>query len=118
MDDWHVLLLGFFEGGDQSFNMQDAEEILSRWNATLTLTLAGESDVLDTIQTATKPLLLMEDYGFDKVYGFQVGQIVPAGAFPIGEYTLAVVVEFDGTLWFESSIQFFIDPSGSATCAQ
>ena len=57
-------------------------------------------------------------FGFDKAYGFQEGQIVPAGAFPVGEYTLEAVVEYDGSVQFETSIQFFMDPSDSTTCAE
>ena len=118
VDDWHVFVIGPFEGGDQSFTIQDAEEILSRWNFTFILTFYGESAVLDTVQTATKPLLFWEDLGFDNVYGFQEGRIVSPDEIAVGEYTLTVVAEFDGTVWFENSIQFFVDPSDSPTCTE
>ena len=36
----------------------------------------------------------------------------------VGEYRLTVVAEFDGVVWFESSIQFFKDPSDSEACAR
>jgi hypothetical protein len=51
-------------------------------------------------------------------YGFQVGQIVPAGAFPVGEHTLEAVVEFERSVRFETSIDFYIDPSDSTTCTE
>ena len=118
VDDWHVLLIGFFEGGDQSFNIQDAKELLSKWSVTFTLISRGESFVLDTVRTSTRAFLNPDPFGFEKAYGFQEGQIVPAGAFPIGEYTLEAIVEFDGGVQFETSIDFYIDPSDSATCAE
>ncbi len=118
VDDWHVILLGFFEGGDQSFTIQDADDLLSKWNATFTLVFHGESSVLDTVRTSTRAFLNPDTFGWDKAYGFQQGQIVPAGAFPVGEFTLEAVVEFDGAVRFESSIDFFVDASDSAACTE
>ena len=118
VDDWHVVLMGFFEGGDKSFTIQDAEDLLSKWGVTFTLVFRGESFVLDTVRTSTRAFLNPDPFGFEKAYGFQQGHIVPAGAFPIGEYTLEAAVEFDGTVQFEPSISFFVDPSDSAACTE
>ena len=116
VDDWHVVLIGFFEGGDKSFTIQDAEDLLSKWGVTFTLVFRGESFVLDTVRTSTRAFLNPDPFGFEKAYGYQQGHIVPAGAFPIGDYTLEAVVEFDGAVQFETSISFFVDPSDSAAC--
>ena len=118
VDDWHVILMGFFEGGDKSFTIQDAEDLLSRWNVTFTLIFRGESFMLDTVRTSTRAFLNPDPFGFEKAYGFQQGHIVPAGAFPLGGYTLEAVVEFDGAVRFESSIDFSVDASDSTTCTE
>lgn len=117
VDDWHVLLVGFIAGGDQSFGRQDAEELLSQVGLSFTLTLAGESMVLDTVRTAVKPVLAWESFGWDNVYGFQEGRILSPDELGVGEYTLTVVYEFDASI-YDNSIQFFIDPSDSATCSE
>ena len=118
VDDWHVILMGFFEGGDQSFTIQDAEDLLSKWSVTFILIFHGESVVLDTVRTSTRALLNPDPFGFEKAYGFQQGHIVPAGTFPLGGYTLEAVVEFDGAVRFESSIDFSVDASDSTTCTE
>ncbi len=117
VDDWHVLLLGFVAGGDQSFSRQDAEELLSLVDLTFTLTLDGEPVTLDTLRTAIKPVLAWEEFGWDRIYGFQEGRIVSPDELGVGEYTLTVVYEFAGSS-YELSSQFFIDPSDSPTCAE
>jgi hypothetical protein len=115
VDDWHVLLLGFAAGGDQSFSRQDAEELFSPVSLSFTLTLDGKSVVLDTVRTAIKPVLAWEEFGWDKIYGFQEGRIVSPDELGVGEYTLTVVWEFAGSS-YELSSQFFIDPSDSEAC--
>jgi len=115
VDDWHVLLLGFAAGGDQSFSRKDAEQLLSPVSLSFTLTLDGQSVVLNTVRTAIKPVLAWEEFGWDNVYGFQEGRIVSPDELGVGEYTLTVVYEFAGSS-HELSSQFFIDPSDSGTC--
>lgn len=115
VDDWHVLLLGFLAGGDQSFSRENAEALLSQVSLSFTLTLNGKSVVLDTVRTAIKPVLAWEEFGWDKVYGFQEGRIVSPDELGVGEYTLTVVYEFAGSS-YELSSQFFIDPSDSEAC--
>ena len=68
----------------------------------------------DTRQTSSG----LEDLGLDKIYGFQEGKIVSPDDLGVGEYTLTVVAEFDGSTRFENSIQLFMDPSESAACTE
>lgn len=120
VDDWHVFLLGFADGGDQSYSIQDAEESFSLLDLTFTLTLDGASVVLDTVRTAIKPDLWEyweESYGWDKTWAFDEGGIVSPDELGVGEYTLTVDMTYDGTSVVALSIDFFIDPSNSPTCA-
>jgi hypothetical protein len=110
--------MGFYEGGDKPFTIQDAEDLLSKWSVTFTLTFRGESFVLDAVRTSTRAFLNPDPFGFEKAYGFQEGKIVRAGAFPVGEYTLEAVVEFEGSVRFETCINFYVDPSDSTTCTE
>jgi hypothetical protein len=108
----------FLERGEQSFTLQDAKDLLSKWSVAFTLMFHCESFVLDTVRTSTKAFLNADTFRLDKAYGFQEGHIVPAGAFPIGEYRLEAVVEFEGSVRFETPIDFYIDPSDSTTCTE
>jgi hypothetical protein len=117
VDDWHVLLLGFTAGGDQSFSRQDAEELFSPMSLSFTLTIDGVPVVLDTVRTAVKPVLAWDEFDWDNVYGFQEGRIMSPDELGVGEYILTVVWEFAGSS-VELSSQFFIDPSDSPTCTE
>jgi hypothetical protein len=117
VDDWHVLLVGPVAGGDESFSRQDAEEILSQFHLAFTLTLNGDSMVLDSVRTAIKPVLAWDWFYWDNVYGFQEGAIMSPDRLGVGEYGLTVAYEFDGST-YEDTIQFFIDPSDSTTCTE
>jgi hypothetical protein len=117
VDDWHVILVGPVAGGDESFSRQDAEELLSQVNLIFTLTLNGDSMVLDTVRTAIKPVLAWDWFDWDNVYGFQEGAIMSPDRLGVGEYDLTVAYEFDGST-YEDTIQFFIDPSDSAACTE
>lgn len=111
VDDWHVLLIADFEGGDQSFTREEAESILS--SVSTEFTLDGES--LSTERTAIKRLLEPESFGFDEAYAFQEGVIMSPDELGVGEHFFVVQVDLpDGILEFP--INFFIDPSDSETC--
>jgi hypothetical protein len=116
VDDWHVLLLGWFAGGDQSFSRQDAEG-LSGISLSFTLAHNGSSEALDTVRTPIKRILAPGFFGWDKGYGFQEGKIMSPDELGVGEYTLTVVSEIGGST-YETSNQFFIDPSDSVTCSE
>ena len=67
VDDWHVLLLAIFVGGDQSYTRQEAVSYLSA--TSLDFIVDGES--ISTDQTPIKRFLEPEAFGFDKAFGFQ-----------------------------------------------
>lgn len=113
VDDWHVLLLGTFDGGDQSYTKQDAVSTLSP--ISIDFIIDGVSVATD--QTPIKRFLEPEAFGFDKAFGLQEGVIMAPGELGVGEHAFVVVID-DPILGTEQlSIQFFIDSSDSETCA-
>jgi hypothetical protein len=118
VDDWHVILLGWFAGNTESFTRQEAVEALSGISMSFSVTGDGYSGVLDTVRTPIKPLLAPEFFGWDEGYGFQEGRVMSPDELGVGEYTLTVAVAFDGSHVFDLSSGFFIDPSDSAACAE
>ena len=117
VDDWHVILVGWFAGGAKSFTRQDAAESLSGISMSFSLTGDGYSGVLDTVRTPIKPLLAPEFFGWDVGYGFQEGRVMSPDELGVGEYTLTVLCEINGSS-FPLTSQFYIDPSNSSTCTE
>ena len=113
VDDWHVLLIAFFEGGDQSYKRKEAASTLSA----VELEFIVDGVPLTTTRTPIKRFLEPDNFGFEKAYGFQEGVIMSPDDLGVGEHSF--VVEYDhpdlgmGVL----PITFFIDPSDSARCS-
>ena len=112
VDDWHVLVLALFNGGDQSYTKQEAVSILSP--ITMDFIIDGVS--LATDQTPIKRFLEPEAFGFEKAFGFQEGVIMAPGELGVGEHAFVVVIEDPILGTRQLSIQFFIDSSDSETC--
>lgn len=105
-DDWHVILLGLFSGGDNSYTLKNAIEDIS--TTKITFTLNGE--VIETEQTPIKRFL-SPSYLFDVAYGYQVGKIYSPDELPVGTYTLNLLIETPGYEDLTNSIVFYVDPN-------
>lgn len=112
VDDWHVILIGLFEGGDQSYKLQDASDYFSQVGLSFTL----DGDPLSTERTSVKRFLEPENFGLEVAYGFQEGKIMSPDELEVGEYTLTLSIEDPVYGDEELTITFFIDDSDSTTC--
>jgi hypothetical protein len=114
-EDWHVILVAWFDGGARdTFNRQRAEEIIAP--VTISFTLDGEA--LETTRTPIKRLLNPPSaFGFEEAWYFQQGKIMSPDALSVGQHELSVT--FTNTPPGEEGsdqITFFIDPAGSDAC--
>jgi hypothetical protein len=114
VDDWHVILIGYLDGGDKSYTLKDAIAFLSPVVVSFTLDgvpLAGD-------RTPIKRFLAPERLGLDEAYGFQAGRIMSPDELSVGTHALGVVFHDPVYGDFADGIQFFVDPSNSVTCSQ
>lgn len=112
VDDWHVMLSAFFDGGDQSFKLQDALDSLG--TVEIEWTLDGQV-ITETERTPIKRFLEPEGFGFERAYGFQDGFFVAPGELSVGSHSLQMTIDPDtDPLTFE--ITFNIDASGTGAC--
>jgi hypothetical protein len=114
-EDWHVILVAWFDGGDGNFDRQRAEEAIAP--VTISFTLDGQP--LETTRTPIQPFLRPPpQFGFERAWYFQQGRIMSPDDLSVGEhqvsYTLANTPNpsESGT----EGITFFIDPAGSDAC--
>jgi len=112
VNDWHILLIGIFDGGDKSYKLQDARDYLNQVEALFVLD--GQS--LQTTRTSIKRFLNPASFGLETAYGFQVGAIMAPGELGVGPHTLEVEVvdPIYGDAQFD--IAFFVDDGDSPTC--
>ena len=109
--DWHVILLAWFDGGDKSFNMQDAKVLMDP----VALEFAIDGAPLPTQRTSIKRFLAPERFGLEEAYYFQQGVVLPPSALTVGSHTLS---ESDTSIYGASTdqITFYIDVSGTGAC--
>lgn len=114
VDDWHVLLVAYWDGGTRSEKNQDIFDRIDQ--QVIDMYLDGEE--LDTERTPIKRFLnqnALDNYGFDKGFAFQTGKIMSPDELSVGMHTLKF--EADGVFGpYESEIEFYIDDSNSPTC--
>ncbi|HST84361.1 MAG TPA: hypothetical protein VLL08_21670 [Kineosporiaceae bacterium] len=110
-EDWHVILIAWIEGGDASFDMQDAKAIMNP--VTIEFVLDGAS--LPTERTAIKRFLAPERFDMAEAYYFQQGAVLSPSALAVGSHTLA---ETDTSIYgtFTDQITFYIDAPGTGAC--
>ena len=112
-EDWHVILIADFEGGDASFKHDDAESIMNGLDISFTL----DGAPLPTIRTAIKRFLNPEQFGLQVAYYFQQGLIMSPTDLSIGNHRLEVtLVDASGQQSFQDGITFFIDAPGTGAC--
>jgi hypothetical protein len=111
-EDWHVILVADFEGGDQSFKRQDAAKIID--GLTTDFTLDGEP--LTTTRTAVKRFNDPEQFDLEVAYYAQEGRIMSPTDLAVGQHTLSVTFgDASGTT--TDGITFFIDAPGTGACS-
>jgi hypothetical protein len=111
VEDWHVIVVAWIDGGDSSFTHQYAENSLNRITTTFTL----DGAVLSSTHTAIKRFLDPGE-GLEAAYFFQEGRIMSPDELTVGEHQLAYAAFEDGQLFDQDSITFFIDAANTGTC--
>ena len=114
VEDWHVILLGFIDGGDKSYTMKDA--IANESQLVISFTLDGV--LLVSEQTPIKRFLEPQVTGLDEAYGFQAGRIMSPDELTVGTHALSFAVHDPVYGDFADGIEFSIDPSNSVACSQ
>ncbi len=112
VEDWHVMVISNFDGGDKSYTMQDAKGYLSQVIPLFYL----DGNPLQTTSTPIKRFLNPAQYGLDEAYGFSTGAIMAPGDLQVGQHTFEVYnvdpVYGDADL----AITFYVDDANSFTC--
>lgn len=115
VEDWHVILVGWFEGGDRSFTVQDAQAIFD----TLSIQFELDGAYLATERTATSRFLEQEflaELGWDQGYYFQQGTLMAPDDLAVGAHTLSWTLMSPDYGTFMDAIIFYIDPAGTGAC--
>jgi hypothetical protein len=112
-EDWHLLVAGWFVGGDRSFTHQQARAELDA--TTIQLVLDGTE--LETQRTAIKRFVeVPEDLGgAEEAYYFQQGAIMEPADLSVGSHTFAFTTTFPGGRE-KSQSTFVIDAPGTGVC--
>jgi hypothetical protein len=112
-EDWHVILVAFFDGGDASFGRQQARAVLDP--VTISFTLDGAA--LATTRTPIKPFHDSQAFGLERAWYFQQGKIMSPDELSVGQHELAFRAT-DSTSGLDESdgITFFIDAAGTGAC--
>jgi hypothetical protein len=111
VEDWHVVLLSWVTGGDETFNYQDALADLS--GITTAFILDGR-----TLSSTETPIVrrVVPLFGDIVNYGYAVGSILSPVDLGIGPHALTTVFTFASGSTETFTITFFVDPSGSGAC--
>lgn len=113
-EDWHVVLIADIEGGDASFQHDDAAAIMDGLKVAFTL----DGAALPTSRTAVKRLANPEPLGLQNAFWFQEGQTMAPADLSVGSHQLEVaIVDAAGQQTFADAITFTIDAPGTGACA-
>lgn len=112
-EDWHVILVAFFDGGDASFDHQRAKAVLDP--VTISFTLDGAA--LDATRTPIKPFHNAQAFDLERAWYFQEGRIMSPDDLSAGDHEVSVRF-IDPTSGSDESdgITFFIDAAGTGAC--
>jgi hypothetical protein len=109
-EDWHVILLLDFEGGDRSFTEQDARAIMDQ----ITFDFSLDGAPLATNRLPIKRFLAPQPF-FETAYYFQQGVVLPPSALTVGSHTVGVSGT-DPRGNFTDQITIHIDAPGTGVC--
>jgi hypothetical protein len=111
-EDWHVILIAAFDGGDRSYTRQQFQALADQ--TTVSIVLDG-APLPGTTRTATRHFEGTL-FGFDEAYYFQEGRIMSPDDLSVGEHHLEVTTTENGTVVFQGQITFHIDAAGTGAC--
>ncbi len=111
--DWHTIALADIEGGDQSFTEPQAEANIDQ--VSITLFLDGQQ--LQLTQTPVQRFNNPELFGVQVAYYSQFGQVRSPSSLAIGSHTLRGVETFSGSVVFDNTITFYVDPPNTGACS-
>lgn len=114
VEDWHVILIAWIAGGDQSYTYQDAVADLAPTETSFILDGETLSITETPIVRRVGPTLSEEDY---VNYGFAVGSILSPADAGVGAHALTWLVTLPDES-FRVDITFYMDPPDSGACAQ
>ena len=110
--DWHVILISIFDGGDQSFDVQDARASLDPVGIEFVL----DGAALPTERTSISRFSFAKEmFGMEKAFYFQEGAVLPPAALTVGSHMLHMTLT-DSFGSATSQITFFIDAPGAGVC--
>jgi hypothetical protein len=109
VEDWHVIVVAYIAGGDQSFSEQDATAELNP--ITLTFTLDGAE-----LPTSRGPIKrFLDPAPEEKAFFFQQGALLSPSDLSAGSHSVSFT-EVSPIGQFQDGITFFIDPPGQGAC--
>jgi hypothetical protein len=109
-EDWHVILLADFEGGDNSFTEQDARAIMDG----ITFDFFLDGTPLATNRLPIKRFLAPQQF-FETAYYFQQGVVLPPSGLTVGSHTVGVSVT-DPRGNITDQVTIHIDAPGTGAC--
>jgi hypothetical protein len=112
-DDWHVILLALFDGGDSSFTYEDAVASLSPTSIDFRL----DGSTLNSDRLSIRRFLYPEAFGLQEAYGYTQGTVLSPGDLSPGQHTLIARIS-DPSGFDLFTITFYVDPSGTGACVQ
>lgn len=111
--DWHVILVAFFEGGDTSFDREQAKAVLDPVSITFTL----DGATLVTERTPIKPFHDPQAFDLERAWYFQQGKIMSPDDLSVGQHELSArFIDANIGLDENDGIAFFIDASNTGAC--
>jgi hypothetical protein len=112
--DWHTIVFADIEGGDKPFPRQQAEALIA--DVDVQFQLDGAPLVVS--QTAIKRFLNPQRFGLESAFYSQWGRLMQPSDLAVGEHELnARVTNASGSqVFFENTINFFIDAEGKGAC--
>ena len=112
-EDWHVILIAMFDGGDRTYTMQQFQEGADRTE--VRFTLDGQS--LETVRTAVRHFEGTL-FGFEEAYYFQQGRIMSPNDLAVGDHRLEETSTENGRVISRDRIRFTIDEAGTGACLE
>ncbi|SRR6266487_1711335 len=114
--DWHTIAIADIEGGDRPFTRQQAEALIA--DLAVQFTLDGAP--LAISQTAVKRFLNPQLFALQAAFYSQWGRVMQPSDLAVGEHALSVrMTNASGSqIYFENTINFFMDAEGTGVCRQ
>lgn len=112
-EDWHVVVVADIEGGDASFQHDDAVAVMDGLDVAFTL----DGAALPTTRTAVKRFANPAPFGVQSAFWFQQGRVMAPDELGAGSHRLEVsMTDTSGQQTFADAITFTIDAPGTGTC--